>query len=134
MKIQIILAFIFILPILSCQKSESKIGYVPVKKSGYISNVPADIETVKVFKSDKSIQCEFKGIELDVMAQELLDKGITIFCWQKESDGLFRTSVCGSGTGSINVYLISEDSLQDAESLGFNSVSELSEYRDSPCE
>jgi len=87
----------------------------------------------KVYKSDSSIQCESTGIDLDVMAMELINAGIDVVCSQKGSDGLVRAAVCGAGTGGINVYTINTSNLVDTKALGFSPVSELSEYQDQPC-
>ncbi len=87
----------------------------------------------KVYKSDSSIQCESTGIALDAMAMELVNAGIDVVCAQKGDDGLTRITVCGAGTGIINVYTIHASNLVDAQALGFNPVSELSEYQDQEC-
>ena len=87
----------------------------------------------KVFKSDGSVQCGDSGIELEVMAQELINNGIDVICSQKGNDGMVYPAVCGAGTGSINIYTIHRANLPDAELLGFASVDILSEYRDQQC-
>ena len=88
----------------------------------------------KVYKYDGSIQCGDEGTNLDLMSQELTGAGIEVFCAQKGHDGLVRPAVCGESTGNLNVYEIDAAKSADAESLGFNSVTELSEYRDQTCE
>ncbi len=93
-----------------------------------------DTNTVKIFKYDGSIQCDYAGIPLNDMEQELFDAGITVVCSQKNSNGLNYTQVCGNATGRINVYLIYNYDLSIANELGFKSVDELSEYVDQPCE
>src|SRR5690606_29354163 len=90
-------------------------------------------ETTKVFKYDGSRQCENNGIPLDVMAQELIGGGVDVICSQKSSNGMAYPAVCGAGTGAINVYLIHQENLSDAEALGFSSVNELPNYLDTPC-
>jgi len=89
---------------------------------------------VKVYKTDDSIQCGNAGVELDVMVLELINSGIDVVCSQKGHDGMVRPTVCGVGTGNINVYKINAVNLPDAESLGFELVSNLSEYQDQKCE
>ncbi len=87
----------------------------------------------KVFKPDNSIQCENNGVSLADMRKELTSAGIDVICAQKGNTGLAYPAVCGGGTGNINVYLIHTNNLPDAEKLGFKSVSELPEYKDSQC-
>ena len=97
---------------------------------------PEDASTtyVKVHKYDGSIQCKDTGIALDVMALELINKGIDVVCSQKGHDGLSRATVCEGDTGNINIYKIFRANLTDAVSAGFVPVSMLSEYRDQACE
>jgi hypothetical protein len=73
---------------------------------------------VKIYKYDGSLQCgQGKAADLDNMAKEL--KGITVFSSKKQSDGLMHIQVCGSPTGTANVYEILEADLPRAEKLGF---------------
>jgi thioredoxin-related protein len=88
----------------------------------------------KVFKSDGSVQCDTSKIELDIMAMELINAGIDVVCSQTGHDGLTRATLCGLSTGNINIYKINSVNLSDAESIGFESVSTLSEYQDQKCE
>jgi len=94
-----------------------------------------DLESrqTKVFKSDNSKQCESAGISLADMRKELTSAGIDVICAQKGNTGMAQPAVCGGSTGNINVYLIHTNNLPDAEKLGFKSVSELPEYKDSQC-
>ena len=64
----------------------------------------------------------------------LINKGIDVVCAQKGNDGLVRTTVCGVGTGNLNIYKINVVNLEDAQSLGFENVANLSEYQDQKCE
>ena len=89
---------------------------------------------VKVFKYDDSIQCGTSGIDLDLMANELINNGIDVLCSQKGHDGLMRIAVCGAETGSINIYKIYQANLINAENIGFESVNTLTEYNDTVCQ
>ncbi len=89
---------------------------------------------VKVYKYDGSIQCESTGVELNVMALELIVAGIDVVCSQQGHDGLARITVCGADTGNINIYTIHRVNQTSAEELGFSPVNTLSEYQDQPCE
>lgn len=90
-------------------------------------------EQVKVFKHDQSVQCAGEGVSLDDMQLELTNQGIDVICAQKGHDGLARITVCDAPTGNINIYVISNSNLSDAEKLGFKAVSELPEYQDQEC-
>jgi len=87
----------------------------------------------KVFKYDKSIQCEGDGTPINDMRLELAKEGVDVICAQKEHDGMNRIAVCGAATGNINVFVIRESNIPDAEKLGFKSVKELLEYQDRAC-
>ena len=87
----------------------------------------------KVFKSDDSLQCEEKEVSLDEMRLELAKAGIDVICAQKMQTGSNLPTVCGGGTGKINVYVIHNSNLVDAEKLGFKSVQELPDYKDQTC-
>lgn len=88
---------------------------------------------LKVYKFDESIQCENTAVELDVMMLELVNSGIDVICSQKGHDGMARVTVCGADTGNINIYEINRVNLPDAEAIGFESVSNLSQYQDQKC-
>ncbi len=89
--------------------------------------------SVKVFKSDGSKQCQMNGVALDVMKGELIKAGIDVICAQQGSTGLLYPQVCDTETGVINIYHINAQNLQDAEKLGFKSISELPAYQDTRC-
>jgi len=92
------------------------------------------VSYVKVFKYDRSVQCENSGVAIDAMALELINIGVDVICSQKGHDGLVRAYLCGENTGIINIYKINKTNLIDAKNIGFESVSELSEYQDEKCE
>jgi hypothetical protein len=74
-------------------------------------------DTVRVAKSDGSLQCKNDGVSLADMRQQLVN--IMVYAAVKENDGLIRPAVCGAGTGIFNVYDISAIDLQQALTLGF---------------
>jgi len=82
---------------------------------------PSDTEMIEVAKSDGSIQCkEDSGISLSEMQLTLTNEGIEIISSRRSHDCLFRASVCGQTTGSVNVYRIKKDKFVAARSLGFS--------------
>ena len=93
-----------------------------------------DTPQVKVYKSDSSLQCGAPGVDVDVMAMELINAGIDVICSQKGSDGSPHLAACGIETGDINIYTINSSNLPDAEALGFESVNTLPDYQDEQCQ
>lgn len=113
-----------------------RLGFAPVSKLPQYEDSPcvSDVLSIpKVFKYDESTQCNDDGIPLTVMAENLLEAGIDIKCSQKAHDGLFYPAVCDGATGIINVYEISPENITDAQRLGFDPVSSLSDYQDQDC-
>jgi hypothetical protein len=75
-------------------------------------------DRVLVYKYDGSLQCGMgKAVSLDAMAKEL--SGIPIHSSVKKKDGLMHIQVCGSITGTANVYEIPAANLKQAEGKGF---------------
>lgn len=73
---------------------------------------------VLVARPDGSLQCGMhKGLSAEEMEKEL--KGIKVYSRSKKPDGKMHIQVCGSATGTMNVYEIPESSLTDAENRGF---------------
>ena len=79
------------------------------------------LNTVLVYKADGSLQCgQGKGVSIDEMEKQL--KGIKVLSRDKRPDGKMHIQLCGSPTGVINVFEISETNLKDAESRGFKKL------------
>ena len=89
---------------------------------------------IKVYKPDGSIQCGTMGIDIDLMAMDLINAGIDVICSQKGIDGSAHLAVCGVETGYINIYTIYISNLPDAGALGFESVNTLPDYQDVQCQ
>jgi len=68
------------------------------------------------------------------MKQDLIDGGIDVICSQVMHDGLARDELCGSRSGSINVFEVHNSNLPDAENLGFSAIDVLNQYQDEECE
>lgn len=94
----------------------------PSKESAAkMSAKPAVSNTVLVFKADGSLQCgQGKGLAIEEMEKEL--KGIKVLSRDKRPDGKMHIQLCGSPTGMINVFEISEKNLKDAEARGFKKL------------
>jgi hypothetical protein len=92
---------------------------------------------VEVFISDGSKQCFKISQSISTNEKKLTDANIDV----KSSKcavltGTHFPAVCGGKTGRIHVFTISEQSLAEAESMGFTSVSSLREsmgYSDTAC-
>lgn len=93
-----------------------------------------EANTVKVFQSDAAVQCESEGIALADMQKVLAAGNIKVHCAQKTNNGMMHMTLCGTPTGSINVYSIPKEQLEQAQILGFVPVSSLPDYQDVPCE
>jgi hypothetical protein len=77
-------------------------------------------DLVAVYKYDGSRQCApNSGFELNEMAAQLKGKGIPVYSSTKATDGRMYPSVCGAGTGRINIYEIDPLHLESAKKLGF---------------
>ena len=86
------------------------------------ASVPPEPGHVFVYKYDGSLQCGMgKPVDLDTMAKDL--KGIPYVSAVKKHDGLMHIQVCGSLTGSANVYEIPAKFLPQAEGKGFKTWS-----------
>ncbi|STZ56285.1 EF hand [Moraxella lacunata] len=72
---------------------------------------------IEVHKSDGSRQCADFAIDPETMAKEL--DGITIYDSRKDQLDRMYPSVCGGGTGSVNVFTIDKADLEKAQQLGF---------------
>lgn len=90
-------------------------------------------EIPKVFKYAGATQCEDGGTSVQEMQAELTDAGINVDCAQRAGDGYVYPACCGCGSGQINVYQISQQDVSAAEDLGFERVSTLPDYQDTPC-
>lgn len=74
---------------------------------------------VWIYKYDGSKQCGTgEKISLSTMEKDL--KGIKVFKRKSENDGKMRIQMCGTPTGTANVYEIKYSDLEKAQSLGFN--------------
>ena len=77
---------------------------------------------VLVFKTDGSRQCaKNSGIKPADMAKTM--DGIQVLSSESRHDGKMRIQACGTSTGQINVYEISESDLEKAKALGFELLS-----------
>lgn len=92
-----------------------------------------DLQQVKVFQSDASVQCESEGVAPAEMQKVLTSANIDVQCAQKGHTGMMHTTVCGAPTGNVNVYTIDASKIAEARTLGFAPVTELPEYQDEAC-
>lgn len=92
------------------------------------------LTTVEVFKYVGSKQCQGGGINLDAMAEQLVNSGIVPLSLACGSDGLQRSTQCGSDDGKINIFEISTSNLSGASFMGYRQLSELSNPTRTPCD
>ena len=63
---------------------------------------------------------EMKGALLKKKAELEKDlKGITTLSSRSDTDGMMHMQMCGTATGKVNVFEISDKDLAKAETLGF---------------
>lgn len=81
---------------------------------------------VEVYKYKGSLQCDItSGVNYWDMEQALIVAGIEVVQSGEQSDNLIRPQVCGAPDGVINVFSIRASQLADAQTLGFNLLSDL---------
>jgi len=79
-----------------------------------------------VFINDGSIQCESEGLSEVETARQLKDYGVDVF--QSSCGYVSNIAIaaqCGLGTNNINIHLIAENNVIDAENIGFKRISNL---------
>jgi len=85
--------------------------------------------TVEIYKYRGSVQCDFSsGTGLDTMKLELTNAGVEVLKLREDFDGFLYPAVCGAADGKINVFSIRNNQLEIATGLGFNLLSDLSQY------
>ena len=92
------------------------------------------LTTVEVFKYVGSKQCQGGGTNLDAMADQLMNAGIVPISLACGSDGLTRSSQCGSDDGNINIFEISTTNLNGALFMGYRRLSDLGEPSKAACD
>jgi len=81
-----------------------------------------NLGSIRVGKSDGSLQCGMKvGVSLSDMSEAEL-KGIKILSSEKKNDGLMRIQSCGASTGMMNTYEIRHQDLRKAQNAGFTVI------------
>lgn len=80
-----------------------------------------DIQLVSIYKTDGSLQCHSEVLDtsLEEMQQALINNDIQVHHAAKSNDGLMHLQLCGSPTGNINVFKISESDIEKAQAHGF---------------
>ncbi len=105
----------------NCRSQQIKLeqaGPEMLPKENKLLPDPSQVERVRVYKANGSLQCaQGKSIEPATMEKDLKD--IRVYKVSVESDGKLRTQVCGSPTGNANVYEIDKTNLDQAISYGF---------------
>ena len=115
MKFQI---FAFSIVMMACASGHCRKQIAPPALPAVEEKTEEVENRVFVAKPDGSLQCgKGKIISLDTMKSQL--KMIQIFSQAKKQDGLMHIQVCGSATGTSNVYEISPKDLKEAEKYGF---------------
>ncbi|MGF1684833.1 hypothetical protein [Photobacterium minamisatsumaniensis] len=79
-----------------------------------------DRKTVHIYQYDGTVQCSTEGeITLDDMESTLTNRGVSVISKRKGTDGMNHLTMCGSSTGSVNIYEIKTGDLDIAIKLRF---------------
>jgi hypothetical protein len=62
------------------------------------------------------------------MAKTLTTEGIEVLSSCRSHDGRAYLTVCGGGTGAINVYEVHARDLQQAKGIGFDELTKVEGY------
>ena len=89
--------------------------------------------SVKVFKSQGSMQCTGGAIDPEVMKNELITAGIDVRSFSCGIDGLVHPALCGAPDGAINIFDIPQSMITQAQSLGFASLATLPNAQETQC-
>lgn len=77
-------------------------------------------EKIWITRPDGARSCGIhEGQSIDEGASELRKAGVRVLDSRKASDGKMHLMVCGAAEGSMNAFLISQEDLEKAVSLGF---------------
>ncbi|MDO5605132.1 MAG: hypothetical protein Q4G25_08230 [Paracoccus sp. (in: a-proteobacteria)] len=79
----------------------------------------ANGDTVQVFKSFGTTQCNPHEGRLDDLARELDRAGVTVLDRQQGDDGMMRITLCGSSDGRIGIFTIPAAEAEAAATAGF---------------
>jgi hypothetical protein len=120
-----ILASVFAMTVIGCasgkclQANAQAAASAPATGSQKETMKPASkLDRVKVFKADGSLQCgQGKAVPAAEMQKELGD--MKVYSTATKTDGMMRIQVCGSPTGSANVFEIDRSNLEAAIKKGF---------------
>ena len=85
-----------------------------------------DVNYELIYIDDGAVQCVSPGLTEKETAQVLIDRGIDVInskCGYLSD--LAVAALCGLGDTNINLHEITSQNLQDAQALGFESVSTL---------
>lgn len=101
-----------------CRKAQVPAGVATIPAPNAKGSDVKEGKKVLVYRYDGSLQCN-QGIPttLEKMKEDLKD--IKVFSMEKRNDGQMRIQVCGTNTGTANVYEIDEKDLNEALKLGF---------------
>ncbi|MDO5641903.1 MAG: hypothetical protein Q4G26_05865 [Paracoccus sp. (in: a-proteobacteria)] len=80
---------------------------------------PATGDTLQVFKSFGTTQCNPHDGRMDDLARELDRAGVTVLDRQEGDDGMMRITLCGSPDGRIGIFTIPAAQAGTAASAGF---------------
>lgn len=101
------------------------LGACAAPPAGPATGAATGAPVMQVFKSRSAVQCGDRGTPPEVMRAELERVGIRVHRATCGTDGRMRPTVCGGGTGELNLFNIAASDQARAQALGFAPVSQL---------
>ena len=95
------------------------------------NDTQTESDSAWVYINDGAVQCEFDGLNKTQTAQNLIDYNVEVI----ESNcgyisGIEVAAQCGLGDSNINLHLINEEQVADAQNIGYELVSTLENDND----
>ena len=95
------------------------------------NDTQTESDSAWVYINDGAVQCEFNGLNKTQTAQNLIDYNVEVI----ESNcgyisGIEVAAQCGLGDSNINLHLINEEQVADAQNIGYELVSTLENDND----
>lgn len=93
----------------------------------------APVDTLEVYTSAKSLQCQGGGRTLAEMQAKLVQAGVTVQSAACGADGRMRIQQCGAGDGRILIYTVPAAQASAASAAGFRPLANLPDASRQAC-
>ena len=119
------LAFLGLLPIFGCAADSPA--------SAASGKSLSAMDTVSVYRSKGSVQCNGGGVPLADHERQLTEAGIRVLSSSCGTTGRMYAAVCGGATGEIHIFEIPASQKDAAAKLDFTPLSTLPGAQKQPC-